>query len=106
MDFSHLIRACCASCALTWGAAAPATEAPPPDAAGDYQIKRLMTPGPADLAAEARGGIYIYDSLDIRQVDAALDQHFDRIENMMFIRIHHPQPSVSGPVMVEDDGCD
>jgi hypothetical protein len=35
-----------------------------------------------------------------------MDEHFDRIENMMFTRIHHLPPSGAGPAVVEDDGCD
>jgi hypothetical protein len=54
---------------------------------------------------ETRGGVYIYDSLEAGEVDAALDQHFGRIQNMMFIRIHHLPPNGTGPAEVEDDDC-
>ena len=72
----------------------------------DYQLRRLMSPTVEELAAEKNGGVYIYDSLDAIHVDAALDQHFDRIEHMMFTRIHHLPPTGAGPAVVEDDGCD
>jgi hypothetical protein len=52
--------------------------------------------------------VFIYDSLEMGQVDDALDQNFDRIEHMMFIRIHHLPPTGAGPdeeVEAEDDGC-
>ena len=49
--------------------------------------------------------MYIYDSLESTQIDAALDTHFDRIQNMMFIRIQRLPPTGSGPAEVEDDGC-
>ena len=45
----------------------------------------------------------IYDGLDEEVVERALDEQFDRIEHMMFTRIHHAGPD--GTVSVEDDGC-
>ena len=71
----------------------------------DYQLRRLATPTPDQRAAEKRGAVYLYDSLDAVDVDAALDQHFDRIQNMMFIRIHHLPAAGAGPADVDDD-CD
>ena len=71
-----------------------------------YDLRRLMNPTAVELVGEARGAIHIYDSLEINDVDAALDQHFDRIQNMMFIRIRHLPPTGAGPVDVEEDGCD
>lgn len=75
--------------------------------ADDWQINRLMAPTPAQLAAEADGAVVIYDGLAAAQVAAAMDQHFERIENMMFTRIHHPpRTGAGGAVYVEEDGCD
>ena len=75
--------------------------------AGDWQIEQLLQPGHARLAAEARGGVFIYDGLEAGVVADAMDSHFDRIQNMMFIRIHHSPPTgAGGEAMVEDDGCD
>lgn len=71
----------------------------------DWQTRRLMAPTPSQLAAESKGQVFIYDSLDINRVDSAMDQNFDRIQNMMFIRIHHLPPTGSGPAVVEDDDC-
>jgi hypothetical protein len=70
----------------------------------DYQLRRLAAPTPAERIAENRGAIYIYDSLDAEKVDAALDGHFDRIQNMMFIRTRHR--ATGGLAEVEDDGCE
>ena len=46
----------------------------------------------------------IYDGLDNTVVERALDEHFDRIEQMMFVRTRHTEPD--GGVSYEDDGCD
>ena len=76
-------------------------------AADDWQLERLMQPTAAQLEAEAGGQVVIYDGLDTRLVSLAMDTHFDRIQNMMFIRIHHlPPPGAGGDVAVEEDGCD
>lgn len=75
--------------------------------AADWQLQRLMQPGPAQRAAEARGSVHIYESLEAGLVADAMDSHFDRIQNMMFIRIHHlPASGAGGDAMIEDDGCD
>jgi len=73
-----------------------------------YDLRRLMQPSAAELASEERGHVHIYDSLEINEVNAALDQNFERIQNMMFTRIHHLPPPGAGPeeAEVEDDGCD
>ena len=76
-----------------------------------WQANRLMQPTAAQLEAEARGKVVIYDGLDMRQVNVALDRHFERIQNMMFVRIHHLPPSGAGgggkgEAEVEEDGCD
>lgn len=72
----------------------------------DWQERRLFSPSSGERRLEAEGQIYIYDGLAYGTVDRAMDQHFDRIENMMFTRIHHPPLSGSGPAYLEDDGCD
>ena len=73
------------------------------NAADSYQEKALFSPQQSLLLAEARGRIMIYDGLDSKVVDKAMDEQFDRIDNMMFIRIHHE--SDQGDGYVEDDGC-
>jgi hypothetical protein len=74
--------------------------------AQNWQIKRLMMPSDAQLAAENKGQVYIYDSLDIDKVNNAMDQHFDRIQYMMFTHTHYPPKSGGGQAEVEDEGCD
>jgi hypothetical protein len=73
-------------------------------AAGDsYQKNVLFSPHQSQLRAEAKGRVMIYDGLESRVVDRAMDEQFDRIDNMMFIRIRHA--SEDGDYYVEDDGC-
>lgn len=71
----------------------------------DWQERRLMNPTPSERRHEAEGQVFIYDGLAYGTVDQAMDRHFDRIENMMFTRVHHPASTPSGPY-IEDDGCD
>jgi hypothetical protein len=77
-----------------------------------WQYNRLFNPSPADREAEKRGTIVIYDGLTDVTVNRALDQHFDRIQNMMFTRTvitnENGEPLVdpiTGDKVVEDDGC-
>jgi hypothetical protein len=105
MDFSHTSGVLCAASFLSCSVIAQDNNDSPVALSRGYQIQRLLTPSATELAAEDRGSVYIYDSLEMKQVNAALDQHFDRIENMMFIRIHHLPPTGAGPAEVEDDDC-
>ena len=73
-----------------------------------WQELRLHAPTQAQLEREKKGRVFIYDGLEYNAVEAAMDQHFDRIQNMMFTRIHH-LPSGAGAAAeaeVENDGCD
>lgn len=71
----------------------------------DWQLRRLMNPTPVELTNEQRGGVFIYDGLDQKDVNKAMDLNFGRIENMMFIRTRVPSPSEPEVAQVEDDGC-
>jgi hypothetical protein len=98
MHREHTNRGCC----LAAGLAACCAQAE-----ADWQLQRLMQPSPAQLAAERDGHVVIYDGLDADAVQRAMDGHFERIQNMMFIRIHHlPPPGAGGEATIEDDGCD
>jgi hypothetical protein len=44
-----------------------------------------MQPSPQELETERMGNVYIYDRLTEREVDTALNTHFDRIQHMMFV---------------------
>ena len=106
MGYLHRSNAFCAATTFLWCVAVDAKEhanfVSPQDR---YDLRRLMHPSAAELASEEKGKVHIYDSLEIDAVKAALDQNFDRIQNMMFIRINHLPATGSGPAEVEDDGC-
>jgi len=78
----------------------------------DIELRRLLEPTEAELAAEAEGRIYIYDGLRDTDVQQALDEQFDRVDNMMFIRTKKTDETgavkrdeATGQVEHEDDGC-
>jgi len=77
-----------------------------------WHHNRLLSPSPADQKSEKQGAVVIYDGLTDVTVNKALDQHFDRIQNMMFTRTvitdenGDPQlDPITGNKLVEDDGC-
>jgi hypothetical protein len=61
---------------------------------GNWQIRRLMEPTPAELAREMAGEVVIYDSLTDEEVEAAMTAHPERIRNMMFL----------GTIVTDDTG--
>lgn len=80
-----------------------------PPGFSDYQHRRLLAPTPAERRTEVRGGIYIYDGIPVHLVDKALDREFERIDNMMFIRIRDLPATGAGPAEEDDDSdeeCD
>jgi hypothetical protein len=89
--------------------------APPGSFATDiYQIelRRLFEPTEAERAAEAAGRIHIYDGLRDVDVERALEEEFDRVDSMMFIRVRPTdqrgdvlRDPETGLEQVEDDGC-
>jgi hypothetical protein len=72
--------------------------------ADSYLHKMLFSPSDSLLKAEAEGYIMIYDGLESETVDKVMNEQFDRIDSMMFVRIQHLQDN--GDYLVEDDGCD
>lgn len=78
----------------------------------DIELRRLFDPTHAEIASEAEGRIYIYDGLTDLDVQRALNEEFDRVENMMFIRTRKTdgagevkRDAETGEVEYEDDGC-
>jgi hypothetical protein len=78
----------------------------------DIELRRLFDPTPAELRAETRGRIYIYDGLKDIDVARAMSEEFDRLENMMFIRLKKTDPNgevrknpKTDEIVYEDDGC-
>lgn len=94
--------------ALALLAAALGSSVAPAHAAGGgysaYQQKVLFEPGQSVLKAESRGRVNIYDGLDESQVDRAMDEQFERIEHMMFVRTR--SVAEDGTPAYADDGCD
>ena len=74
------------------------------EALDEYQYKVLFSPSSTVLAAEARGRVMIYDGLRYTTVTRAMDEQFDRIENMMFVGTVYQQED--GELEIEEDGCD
>ena len=72
--------------------------------AGDFQQNLLFSPSQHILLAEADGRIMIYDQLKSETVDKAMDDQFDRIENMMFVRTQYQQEDGNYEAM--NDDCD
>ena len=73
-------------------------------AADSFQEKVLFEPHQSLRMAVARGRIMIYDGLESKVIYKAMDEQFDRIDNMMFTRIHHTGEE-GDEEYVEDDGC-
>jgi hypothetical protein len=81
-------------------------------AADAWQERLLFDPPLSQLAAEARGRIMIHDGLTDAQFTQAMDEQFERIGSMMFVRTvkndERGEPlrdASTGAVVVEDDGC-
>jgi hypothetical protein len=80
----------------------------------DIELRRLFEPTPAELGAERAGRIYIYDGLREADIERAMEDEFDRVESMMFIRVKRAVPhsqakenhqSDTKVTYVEDDDC-
>ena len=78
----------------------------------DIELRRLFEPTPSELRAERAGRIYIYEGLKEDDIVKAMQEQFDRVDSMMFIRVQHPpvppKPAQGGEptqVSYQDDGC-
>ena len=78
----------------------------------DIELRRLFEPTPSELRAERAGRIYIYEGLKEDDIVRAMQEQFDRVNSMMFIRVQ-PTPVARDPgqggestqVSYQDDGC-
>ncbi len=81
------------------------------EAADKWQMNRLFEPTSNQRKQETHGRIMIYDGLRDTTVSDALDNSFERIENMMFTRVvitdesGQPELDLAGNAITEDDGC-
>ena len=71
-----------------------------------WQELRLKAPTEAQLEREREGRVFIYEGLEYNTVQEVMDQHFDRIQYMMFTQIHHPPRPGEETAYVENDGCE
>jgi hypothetical protein len=78
----------------------------------DWQHKMLFHPSEQNKQREDSGFVMIYDGMTDKTVDRALDEHFDRMSSMMFIRTVVTDPAgeplideETGSKIAEDDDC-
>ncbi len=67
-----------------------------------WSTNMLLNPSPSVLRAESRGRVTIYDGLDNRVVEEALDSQFNRIQSMMFVNTRYHEPD---GFITEDEDC-
>ena len=71
-----------------------------------WQKKQLLAPDESTVKYEKeKQKVFIYEGLTVADVEKALDQHFDRVEHMMFVGTVLP-PTSAGVPQTEDDGCE
>ena len=72
-----------------------------------WLLRRLNDPTARERAHERKGNVYIYDALTDRDVDLALNRHFERIEYMMFVGTRRTDPNGTAPGdgETESPGC-
>jgi hypothetical protein len=68
-----------------------------------WELQQLHTPSPALRQQEDAGRITIYDGIRITEIDRAMDEQFERIDSMMFIRSNYVDEDGE---WYEDDDCD
>ena len=73
-------------------------------AVDSFQQNVLFKPSNSMLFAEAKGRVMIYDGLKNETVNEALNNQFDRIQSMMFVRTQYVQET--GEYEADEDDCD
>ena len=68
-----------------------------------WELRQLHQPSDTLIENERRGRVTIYDGVTVAEIDKALDNQFDRIDAMMFVRTQHQTPE--GDYFADDD-CD
>ncbi len=74
------------------------------------QLKRLHKPSKSQLKREQNDRVYVYVGIKDREVEEALDKHFDRIEHFLFASVivtdRKGKPVYkNGHIVTESDGC-
>jgi hypothetical protein len=62
-----------------------------------WLLRRLNEPTARELAHEHQGNVYVYDGLTDREVDQAMNRHFERIQYMMFVGTRKTAPEQAAP---------
>lgn len=95
-------------CAGATGGHAAAAE----EADRQWQLEMVFHPSPRQLAMERKGRVMIYSGLRDTDVQRAMEEQWDRVESMMFIRTILTRPSgrilrdqETGYPVVSDDDC-
>jgi hypothetical protein len=78
----------------------------------EWQLDRIHSPTPQQLAREQAGRVTIYDGLRDTDVERAMETRFDRIPSMMFVRTvvtdqagNPVDDKKTGGKATEDDDC-
>lgn len=75
----------------------------------EWQVQRLLQPTAQQRASEQQGHVFIYDKLNERVIDRAMDKNFERIDSMMFINVQKKKDNSNSPTDVnthdDDDDC-
>ena len=77
-----------------------------------WQHRLLFDPDSHQLLRENEGLVFIYDGITDKTIDRVMEEQFDRLSSMMFIRTvitdDHGDPVLEdkgGAAPLEDDGC-
>ncbi len=70
----------------------------------DPQLRRLFQPSEREREREQQGQVFIYDGLDGRNIDRAMNDQFARVDSMMFVRTR--VENEDGEEEVLEDGCE
>ncbi|UCE89882.1 MAG: hypothetical protein JSW10_03390 [Pseudomonadota bacterium] len=77
-----------------------------------WQLARLLAPSEIQRASEQRKQVFIYQGVKDKEVEKAMDEHFDRIEWMMFTNVIVTDEKgavrrdpTTGVVITEGDDC-
>ena len=78
-----------------------------------WQQRRLEQPTTAELQWERNNHVMIYEGMKDTEVNHALEDHFNRVQSMMFVNTvvtddkgNPAKDPESGEVVTENDGCD
>ena len=107
------MSACIASAHTVWTVAhADGQEQDRQFSVDQWQQNLIFAPSQSQLARESNGSITIVSGLRDTEVDHAMDEQFERIENLMFVgtvvTTSDGNPAIdpgTGQPETEDDGC-